>query len=145
MTRVLPALLLMLLLGACAGSSEVAGDRRIVGTTSITFTIKPARVEAGKSVRLTLRLANAGRDVELAFASSQRYDFWVTQGKQEIWRWSDDQLFTQQISEQTIRSQSSLVLDESWAPSEAGTYTVHGEVYAEEFRHDLTGELVVDG
>ena len=65
-----------LVCAACAGSGEVSGDRRTVGNVAITFTVRPARVEVGKAVRLALRMTNiAGRPTDLTFPSSKLYDF----------------------------------------------------------------------
>lgn len=145
MKRALAAVAAVLALAtSCAGSDEVSGDRRVVGGVTLTFTVRPARIEVGKTVRFALRVTNiAGREAELSFPTSKEYDFWVTRGRDEIWRWSDDRLFTQAIEHTKIDPQGSLTLSEPWVASPAGTYTVHGELQADGFRRELTGELRV--
>jgi hypothetical protein len=94
--RILAVLLAVLAMTACAGNPDVSGDRRTVGDATLAFSASPSRVEVGKAVRLTIRLTNhGGRVKRLPFASGQLYDFWVTRGDDEVWRWSDDMSFTQ--------------------------------------------------
>jgi hypothetical protein len=131
-------------LASCAGSDEVSGDRRVVGGVTVTFTVRPARVEAGETVTFALRIANiAGRAAELTFPSSKQYDFWVMRGREEVWRWSEGRLFTQAIEKRTIDPQGSLTLTEPWKAEPTGAFTVHGELHADGYRRDLTGELRV--
>ena len=135
--------LVLFAFAACAGGSEVAGDRRVVGGVSVTFTVRPARAEVGRPVRFVLRLTNnAGRAEQLTFTSGQQYDFWVTDGDEEIWRWSAERAFTQAIEEKSLGPQESLTFEETWTTTGAGSFVAHGEVKAEDYR-PLTGELVV--
>jgi hypothetical protein len=129
---------------SCAGSDEVSGDRRVVGGVTLTFTVRPAHVELGRTVRFTLRVTNiAGQATELTFPSSKQYDFWVTRGGDEVWRWSEGRLFTQAVEKRTIDPQGAIVLTEPWTAEPAGTYRVHGQLHADGFGRDLTGELRV--
>jgi hypothetical protein len=131
---------------SCAGGAEVSGDRRIVGDATMSFLITPSRVEVGKAVRFALRVTNTGgRPEELRFASGQLYDFWVTDGAKEVWRWSDDRRFTQATQERSIPSQDSLTLEESWRSEGTGTLIAHGLLKAEGYDRELTGKLRVDG
>ena len=124
----------------------MSGDRRTVGDVTIAFTITPARVEVGKAVRLAIRLTNhGGRPEELAFASGQLYDFWVTQADDEVWRWSDDMTFTQATQEKTIASQDTLTLSESWTAAGTGESIVHALLKADGFDRELTGTVQVGG
>lgn len=145
-TRSAFAVALVLLAASCAGGSEIAGDRRVVGDVNVAFSITPARVEAGRSVRFVLRLTNNGGTPErLDFASGQLYDFWVTEGAEEIWRWSDDRSFTQSLEQRTIATQDSLTLEETWESGGTGTYVAHGLLKARGYDRPLTGELIVGG
>lgn len=140
------ACVVAVLLTACASSEEVSGDRRVVGGLTLTFSVRPARVEVGKTVRFTLRVTNiAGRVADLEFPSSQQYDFWVTRGDTEVWRWSDGRVFTPTVGRRTIDPQSAITLAEPWAATPAGNYTVHGELRAEGFDRALSGALRVGG
>ena len=144
----LPALAIVFALAAasCAGGAEIAGDRRIVGDATLSFTVNPSRIEVGKPVRLQLRVTNnGGRPEVLNFSSGQLYDFWVTRGDRELWRWSDDRSFTQALERRTVASQDSITFGENWTTESTGTLTIHGRLLAEGFDRALTGELRVDG
>jgi hypothetical protein len=135
---------MLLVMVACAGSDEVSGDRRVVGGVTVTFSVRPARVEVGKTVNLALRVVNiAGKPAELTFPSSKQYDFWIVRGRDEVWRWSKGQLFTQAVEKRTIDPQGLLTLTESWVADAAGDYTVHGLLTADGYDRDLTGRLRV--
>jgi hypothetical protein len=139
-------LLAILLVTSCAGSSDVSGDRRVIDDMTIAFTITPARADVGKSVRFALRMTNhGGRVRKLDFSSGQLYDFWVTRNSEEVWRWSDDQAFTQALQTKTIPSQDSLTLSEAWPPSATGEYVAHGVLKAKGFDRELTGKVTVHG
>jgi hypothetical protein len=131
---------------ACAGGSEVSGDRRAVGGVAMTFTVRPARVEVGSPVRFTIRLNNvSGQETELDFATGQMYDFTVTRGKTTVWRWSDGRFFTQSLSTRTIEPLGFLTFAEIWRPTRAGSFTVHGELKAQGYGRELDGHLDVGG
>lgn len=132
----------VLVLGGCAGSEEISGERRNVGGVTVTFKAEPAHARAGQAVRLTLRLVNnAGRATDLTYASAQRYDFWVTRGSKEVWRWSEGQVFTQETTEETLEGQSGTSFSEAWPSESPGTYVAHGSVKAEGYPDDLTGKI----
>lgn len=110
----------------------------------MTFTVTPGRAEVGRPVRFALRLTNnTGRAERLTFATGQQYDFWVTDGDEELWRWSEERAFTQAIQEHTLGPQDSLILDETWTTTSAGTFVAHGELKADAYGRPLTGELIV--
>jgi hypothetical protein len=144
MKRLLAFSFALAALVACAGGSSVSGDRRVVGGVTVTFTVTPAQTEVGRAVRFVLRLTNnAGRAEKLTFNSGQQFDFWVTDADKEIWRWSEERLFTQAIDERTLDAQGSLTLAESWTTTKAGSFVAHGEVKAQGYERALTGELTV--
>ena len=129
---------------ACGADSTVSGDRRVVGGVTYAFTVTPASVEPGRAVRFTLRLTNnTGRAEELTFASGQEYDFWVTKGGNEVWRWSDDRSFTQAVTTRTIGPQDSLTLTETWTSEGSGQHVAHGLLRAEGYDRELNGKLTV--
>jgi intracellular proteinase inhibitor BsuPI len=116
-----------------------------VGGVTVTFKVSPARVQVGEAVRFTFRLINnAGQDALLEFPTGQRYDFWATRNEGETWRWSKGRVFVQQITRATIEPQSGLNFAETWTPELAGTYAVHGELRANGYGGELTGELIVE-
>lgn len=134
------------ILTSCAGGADVSGDRRVVGGVNVSFTVTPARVEVGNPVRFTMRLTNnGGRTESLEFASGQLYDFWVTDGDDEVWRWSEDRLFSQALEKRQIPTQDSLTFTETWRSEGTGTYIAHGALKAKGYERELTGEVVVGG
>jgi len=143
--KVLAALACALVVSAaCATSSNVSGDRRNVAAVTVTFTAVPAAVKAGQAVRLTIRLVNnAGTAARLVFPSSQKYDFWITSGRREIWRWSTGRTFTQDITRVEIGGQTGTYFAESWPADRTGTLVAHAELLAETFRGDMKATLTV--
>lgn len=131
---------------ACAsGGTQISGERRNVGGITMTFRIEPTRVQAGQNVRLTLRLVNnAGTPQKLTFNSGQLYDFWVDRNDKEVWRWSEERVFTQQVTERTIDGQTSMSFSESWAAAGRGSYRAHAKLIAEGFDRALEGDLTVE-
>ena len=138
------ALCATLVLAACASSSNVSGERRNIGGVTMTFTVVPSRVKRGQAVRLTIRLVNnAGTPAKLTFPSSQKYDFWITSGGREIWRWSSGRMFAQEVARQEIGGQTGIVFSESWSPEQAGTLAAHAEFLAQTYRGGMKGSLIV--
>lgn len=137
---------LVAVLFACAGESDVTGDRRVNGPMTVVFTVRPARADVGKAVTLTLRLQNnSGNKVDLDFSSGQSYDFVVTRGGKEVWRWSDDRSFTQELTTKTVDPFGTLTFSESWTTSSAGEFVAHGQVTAKGYEHVMDGKLTVGG
>jgi hypothetical protein len=134
----------LLILGACASSSDIAGERRNVGNVTMTFTATPARARAGQAVRLTLRLVNnAGRQLSLTFPTSQKYDFWITSGSREVWRWSADRVFSQDVIRQDIAGQTVAVFSETWNAAQMGNLVAHARLTAESYDGEMKGALTV--
>ncbi len=110
----------------------------------MTFSVAPSRAEVGRPVRLTLRLTNVtGKTEQLEFPTGQRYDFWVMDGDEEVWRWSDGQVFTQAATNASIDTQGTLVLTENWTPDRTGDFEAFGELAADGYKRPLSGELRV--
>lgn len=70
------------------------------------------------AVRFVLHVTNPGdQPVRLEFGSGQKYDFIVqTPDGAKVWQWSDDMMFTQALSEETIPAGGSRDYTESWQP-----------------------------
>lgn len=145
MKRIFSIVAAAMLCVSCVGEGpDVSGDLRNVGSVTVTFRISPARAKVGQAVRFSLRLLNnSGRKEELTYATGQRYDFWATSGSRVAWRWSDDEVFTQAITKESISPQTALIFSESWTPVRAGEYIGHGRVGAKGYERELTGKLEV--
>lgn len=138
------AIVTLLAAAACAGSSDVAGERRNVGNVTVTFTVNPARAKVGQTVRLTIRLLNnSGRAASLTFPSAQKYDFWITEGGREIWRWSAERVFTQDVTQQDLDGQTGTSFSESWRAAQMGKLVAHGRLTAETYDGEMTGAFEV--
>lgn len=129
---------------ACTSASDVTGDRRNVGSVTVTFTAVPARAKRGQSVRLTIRLLNnSGQPTTLTFGSSQRYDFWITSGTREVWRWSTGKVFAQDVTHATLDGQAGASYAESWAASEGGKLVAPARFNAQSYDEDMTATITV--
>ncbi len=83
----------------------------------------------GEPVALLLVLT-ASEPVTLQFNSGQRFDFIVTKGAEEVWRWSADQFFTQALGEESLSAGDALRYQAQWTPAEEGSYRVVGMITA---------------
>ena len=129
---------------ACSSSANVSGERRNVGSVTVTFTVVPSNAKAGQSVRLTIRLVNnGGTATDLTFPTSQRYDFWVTDGSTEVWRWSAGRMFTQEVNRLQIGGQTGAVFAESWSASRTGKLMAHAELKARTYGGEMKGAMNV--
>jgi hypothetical protein len=136
--------LAFVLLACCSSSSNMSGERRDVGSVTVTFTVVPSQAKPGQSVRLTIRLVNnGGTSTTLTFPTSQKYDFWVTDGRTVVWRWSDGRMFTPQLTRQDLGGQTGLVFAESWIASRTGKLIAHAEFKADTYQGEMRGDLTV--
>jgi hypothetical protein len=67
--------------------------------------VSSIQVGVGRSVvNFVLHVTNtSSQPVALEFPTSQRYDFIVQSGGAEVWRWSAGQMFSQLVSEETLK------------------------------------------
>jgi len=73
------------------------------------------------SVHLILQVTNVSTSaVVLDFPSGQSFDFLVSRGGFEIWRWSADRSFTQALRTETLPPGETRAFDAAWRPT-AGT------------------------
>jgi hypothetical protein len=142
--RAVAAGLVLVVVCACASATGVSGERRDVGNVTVTFTVVPSNARPGQSIRLTIRLVNnGGTPAELTFATTQKYDFWVTDGGRELWRWSAGQVFAPEVTRQEIGGQTGAVFAESWSTAQTGRLVAHGELKARSYEGEMKGDLVV--
>jgi hypothetical protein len=140
----LAAAFVFVLLACCSSSSNVSGERRNIGSVTVTFTIVPSTAKSGESVRLTIRLVNnGGTATTLTFPSSQKFDIWVTKNGADVWRASTGQMYTQEITHQEIGGQTGAVFAESWTAGPPGAYVAHAELKAQGYGGEMKGALTV--
>jgi hypothetical protein len=112
-----------------ARSSGLAGLGLVLKTDKETY-------GQGEPIKLTLHVINRGTEpVTLHFLSAQRYDVAVKNLEgQEIWRWSNGQMFAQVMGEETLQPgrrarTHRITVRERFSP---GRYTVIGMIPAQE-------------
>jgi hypothetical protein len=74
------------------------------------------RFAPGEPISMTLSLTNCGdKEVRLFYPDSQRYEFIVKDERaEEVWRWSQDENFTQAEGEETIEQGEDVTYTEVW-------------------------------
>jgi len=77
-----------------------------------------------------LRLYNfTDKSIRLNFGSGQRYDLYLTQGDEELWRWSDDKFFTMALIYKELEAGESLEYDLELEPGlSPGEYILAGKL-----------------
>ena len=84
---------------------------------------------------MTVTFTNcADQPVRLFYSNSQRYEFVAEDAQdQEVWRWSDDQVFTESEGEETIAPGGNVIYSEVWDQRDAsgqqvepGRYQIFG-------------------
>lgn len=100
----------LLVLVGCAVSQAPA-----VGNGPLLPSLQASTV--GDTVFLVLQVTNTSTEpVELHFRSGQSHDFAVESSEGEIWRWSDDQMFTQALRHERLEPGETLRFEEAWRP-----------------------------
>ncbi|MCL5877897.1 MAG: BsuPI-related putative proteinase inhibitor [Candidatus Bathyarchaeota archaeon] len=84
-----------------------------------------------EEVEISVTITNGGRSpVELIFTSAQRYDFIISKGEKEIWRWSNGKMFAMTIEQLILQPNETLTYTEKWKPTDAtpGEYKATGVI-----------------
>ncbi len=114
-------LMVGLLAAACAGQPG-PGPASSLATSMMVDVASPA-------VELTLHVMNAGdAPVVFTFPSAQRHEFRITgESGEEVWRWSEDRMFTQALVTDTLEPGETWRLQGEWEPgARAGRFTAVG-------------------
>jgi hypothetical protein len=95
-----------------AGAAAPAYGAAVEQQEPLVATIDVKESTVPRQADFTLKVCNTTDEtVKRSFGSAKRYDFEVKQGKEVVWRWSDDRSFAQVTGE------------ESWAPKACKTYS----------------------
>lgn len=79
---------------------------------------------ADTTVEFTFSVTNTGTEpIDLEFRSGKSVDFAVD-SDEEIWRWSDDRMFTQAVRTRTLMAGDSITQTAIWETPSPGNYTV---------------------
>jgi len=97
----------------------------------VTVQTDKEEYEVGEQVRMYLKILNNGPyPMRLDFASAQRYDFIVYRDKEEVWRWSGDEVFAMVLGSITLKPNEKRVYAETLSAKEMtqGTYKLVGTI-----------------
>lgn len=98
------------LAGACAAGGRGQGDDSLLTSLQV--------YTGGDAVTFVLQVMNtAATPLELTFSDGQTFDFAVQQGERVVWRWSDDQTFTQALRRERIAPGESRTFQAEWRPA----------------------------
>ncbi|HUH11550.1 MAG TPA: BsuPI-related putative proteinase inhibitor [Longimicrobiales bacterium] len=130
------ALALALLLPACAtpqgGEGEDEGDVDADSASvasALAISLEAQVREAG--VHFRLHATNtSGAPLVLDFRSGQRFDFIVREANGgEVWRWSEDRMFTQALGQETLDAGETVTFEATWrAEGRTGTFVADGRI-----------------
>lgn len=88
---------------------------------------------------ITLTATNSGEEpVDLTFPSGQTIEAVVEHGGQEIWRYSDGQMFTQALRTETLAPGEQLAESITWSQPPAGGYDVRAWLCANDIDCEAT-------
>jgi hypothetical protein len=117
-TRSLALVLLFVSAGCPQPTPEERPERSVVDAPVNESLAASLNAEVvGDTVNLALRVTNPTDEaVELTFPSGQSFDFVVTRQGRELWRWSEDRMFTQAIRYERIEPGETRVYESAWVP-----------------------------
>lgn len=99
-------------------------------------------VTTAGGVEFAFTVTNASPEaVTLSFPSGQVVDVAVLDDGKELWRWSDDRVFTQAIGSETLEPGESFVASVTWEDPRPGTYTAVASLAAENYELEARTEF----
>lgn len=140
-------LLILATLAGCAPNGAVSREEPVGGEAAVPLTRLATTLQAesnGDSVRFSLRVTNAtDAPLPLTFPTGQSFDFVVEREGREVWRWSEDMMFTQAIREETLAPGETRSYSATWEPPAGigGRLTVRGFLTAQQERAEQRTEL----
>lgn len=76
------------------------------------------------AVEFTYTIENTGSDpVTANYRDGQKFDIFVTDGDQELWRWSHGRMFTMALEQRTFDPGERVSYSGTWNDPEPGSYT----------------------
>lgn len=96
-------------------------------------------------VRFNFDVVNAStRKLELLFNDGRTHDIVVLDSLgREVWRWSDDRMFTQVVQSKVLRVSDTLTFSETWSDPRPGSYTAVAMLPSRNFPVEHRVEFVV--
>lgn len=94
-------------------------------------------VTVGDGVAFRFTVVNSGdTPVELTFRDACRADFAVYEGDEEVWRYSDERMFAQVITNADLQPGETAAFEQTWPRPSPGDYTAEATLRVRE--HDVT-------
>ncbi|MDD4168769.1 MAG: BsuPI-related putative proteinase inhibitor [Desulfotomaculaceae bacterium] len=126
--------------------NQVSGNRasRRVGGLLYTLSTDKSVYRQGEDVRVTLTKTNvSGRNINLSYRTTQRFDFVARRRAGEVWRWSRGRSFAQVSSNIRLNPGSRQTFRAVWDQGDnrgeqvtPGNYTIEGFNVARELRDE---------
>lgn len=86
---------------------------------------------ADDAIEFTIAVENKGPEpVDLRFRDGQVADVIVYREDVEVWRWSEDRLFTQALRTERVASGEAMDFEMTWADPSPGEYIAEGTLTA---------------
>jgi len=131
-TRGCFVLLIALLLALGSGEAVARSEQEL--TLALVLKTDQSTYVLDQAIRLTLTLMNPGKtDIILRFRSSQKANFVIRRGKEEIWRWSHGRMFAQVLTQIKLSPGEQREIQATWDQKDgkgravpAGTYEAVG-------------------
>lgn len=102
-----------------------------------------ATVDDG-AVTFAFRVANDGSDpVEASFSDAQRAECVVSDGDDEVWRWSDGQMFAMMMGSETFPAGESETYELVWEDPEHGEFEARAALSATDVDCEATATVTV--
>jgi len=96
------------------------------------------------AVTFEFTVANDGPDpVEASFSDAQRAECVVSGGDDEVWRWSDGQMFAMMMGSETFAPGESETYELVWEEPEHGDFEARAELAASDADCEATATLSV--
>ncbi len=106
-----------------------------------TLTVTPA----SDQVQFSYVVRNQAEEpVDLTFTSGQTADVVVQADDEEVWRWSEGQMFTQTIETRTLDPGASITTELTWEDPVPGSYTAEATLAARERTAPTAAAFQVD-
>ena len=121
-----PGMLAIAVLGLLAGCAPPEPAAAPTGGSPLLASVHASTFGSDSAV-FALQVTNtASAPLRLEFNSGQQFDFVVSSGAREVWRWSAGQMFTQALRSETLAPGETETYTATWAPlpGSAGEYTV---------------------
>ena len=99
-------------------------------TLSVLITTSKSAYSREEPIKLSLKVTNiSNHPVNIPFASAKQYDFVVTLGGKEVWRWSEDQLFAMVLTHIIMGPNETRRFETTWFQTDRNGQKVQPGLY----------------